>query len=137
MKTKAALLLMLLTSLAYGATQYTRIVNAQVLGKSLMGTTTEANAITRSLAGRFDYDFGAVTITCEDSVAITTTGALVGDACEVGIPAFDTSDGGNGLNSHFDCYVSAADAVKVRHCGIGTETDPPDAGYSFRTFSVQ
>ena len=137
MKKTTTLLFVLAASLAFGATQFTRILNALVLGETLIGTTDEANAITRSLAGSFDFNFGEETIECEDTPAITMTGALVGDACEVGIPAFDVSDGGNGLNSHFDCYVSAAGAVKIRHCAIGTATDPPDAGYTFRLFSVQ
>lgn len=137
MKTKALLIIMACASLAFGATAWTYRHNVKVAGSTMLGTQVETNFITRSLAGSADFDFAVETIECEDTPAITMTGALVGDACHVGVPAFDTSDGGNGLNHIFDCYVSAAGAVKIRACAIGTADDPPDAGYTFRLFSVQ
>lgn len=137
MKTRAPVLVLLCASLAFGATAWTYRHNIMVQGSTMLGTQVETNIITRSHAGSFDFDFAVETIECEDTPAITMTGALVGDSCHVGVPAFDTSDAGNGLNHLFDCYVSAAGAVKIRACAIGTADDPPDAGYTFRTFSVQ
>jgi len=137
MKTKTLLLFAFTATLAFGATAWTYRHNVKVAGSTILGTQVETNFITRSVAGSFDFDFAVETIECEDTPAITMTGAVVGDACHVGIPVLDTSDGGNGLNRVYDCYVSATDAVKIRSCAIGTADDPPDAGYTFRLFSVQ
>ena len=137
MKTRAPLLVVLFASLAFAATAFTYRHNVWVRGSAMLGTQVETNYITRSLAGSTDFDFAEKTVECEDTPAITMTGALVGDACHVGVPAFVTTDAGNGLNHIFDCYVSAAGAVKIRACAIGTADDPPDAGYTFRLFSVQ
>ena len=111
--------LALFASLAFGATQFTRILNLNVAGKTMLGTTTEtANAITKSLGGSIAFDFASVTITCEDSTGITVTGAVAGDAS-------------------FSCYVSAADTVKVRHCAAGTADNPASATFYVRVFSAQ
>ena len=127
----------LLATLALGATQYTRNLNLQVVGRTLLGTTTESNnLITRSLGGSIAFDFASVTITCEDSTGITVTGAVAGDACHVGAPT-TISGAGTGLHSTFSCYVSAADTVKVRHCAAGTADNPASATYYVRVFSAQ
>jgi hypothetical protein len=90
-----------------------------------------ANRITRSLAGSATIDFVAGTIICTDSAAITVTGARTGDACDVGLPAAPAA------NSSFTCFVSASDAVKVRHCPAGTAIDPASAVYNVRITSNQ
>jgi hypothetical protein len=130
-------IILALASTALAATVYTRILNLNVLGRTLMGTTTEtANAITKSLGGSIAFDFASVTITCEDSTGITVTGAVAGDACFVGPPT-TISGAGTGLHSSFTCYVSAADTVKVRHCAAGTADNPASATYYVRVFSAQ
>lgn len=95
-----------------------------------------ANRITRSLGGSATIDFASVTITCEDSTAITVKGARTGDACFVGPPT-TISGAGTGLHSTFSCYVSASDAVKVRHCAAGTADNPASATFYVRVFSAQ
>jgi hypothetical protein len=126
-----------LGTIAFAATQFTRIFNLQVQGKSLFGTTTEtSNVVTRVLGGSIAFDFASVTITCEDSTGITVTGALAGDACFVGPPT-TISGAGTGLHSSFTCYVSAADTVKVRHCAAGTADNPASATYYVRVISAQ
>ena len=100
---------------------------------SIMTTDAKINAnrITRSLGGSATIDFVSGTIVCTDSAAITVTGARAGDACFVGPPASPAA------NSTFSCYVSASDAVKVRHCPAGTAVDPASATYYVRVFSAQ
>ena len=98
-------------------------------------SATTANKITRTLGGSISFNFGSKSITCEDSTAITVTGAQVSDPCFVGPP--DTLDAGGGGNSSFTCYVSAADAVKVRHCASGTADDPNTATFNVRVISAQ
>lgn len=137
MKKLALLVVLALGAVALAATQYTRILNLNVTGKTLLGTTTEtANVITKSLGGSATIDFASVTITCEDSAGITVTGAVAGDACFVGAPT-TISGAGTGLHSSFTCYVSAADTVKVRHCAAGTADNPASATYYVRVFSAQ
>ena len=96
---------------------------------------TSANQITRTLGGSISFNFASKSITCEDSDAITVTGARVSDPCFVGPP--DTLDAGGGGNSSFTCYVSAADAVKVRHCAAGTADNPNTATFNVRVISAQ
>lgn len=93
--------------------------------------STAGNKVTRSLAGSAVIDFGSVSITCTDSSAITITGAQTGDPCFVGAPTTAAA------NSTFTCFVSAADAVKVRHCPAGTAIDPASATYRVRVISSQ
>lgn len=132
MKKLAILVVLALGLVAFGATQYTRILNLNVTGKTLLGTTTETgNAITKSLGGSATIDFASVTTTCVDSNAITVTGAVAGDVCLVGPPASATA------NLSFTCYVSAADSVKVRACAAGTAADAASATYYVRVFSAQ
>lgn len=99
-------------------------------------TKVNANRITRSLGGSITFDFASTTITCEDSTAITVTGARTGDACFVGPPT-TISGAGTGLHSTFSCYVSASNAVKVRHCAAGTADNPASATFNVRVFSAQ
>lgn len=103
--------------------------------------STTANKVTKMLGGSIDYDFATSTTTCLESPAVTVTGAAVGDPCFVGFPLIvaggGTADGGNGLQATFQCRVSAANTVLVRHCAVGTADDPPDAGYNVRVISNQ
>lgn len=93
---------------------------------------SSTNVITKTWAANGDFDFASVSTTCEDSSGITATGASVGDTCFVGVDAT-----GYSANGVFTCYVSAANTVKVRHCGVGTADNPADAGYRVRGFSNQ
>lgn len=90
--------------------------------------------VTRMLAGSATIDFASATITCRDSSAITVIGAQVNDPCFVGMPTTLTA-GGTGLHESFTCYVSAANAVKVRACAAGTADDPPSVVYEVRVIS--
>ena len=115
----------------------TRILNLYVLNKLLIGDSTESNAITRTVVADVDFDFASSTIVCTDSWAVTASGARLGDSCVVGV---GPRDGGTQIvtdNSTFLGFVSAADAVKVRHCPAGTAANPVDAGYVVRCFSAQ
>lgn len=82
------------------------------------------NKITRRLGATETFDFANSTIVCEDSTGVTVTGAAVGDACDVGIPAAP----GNGS---FTCYVSAANTVKGHFCPSGTATNPASGSYRY------
>lgn len=109
-----------------------------VAPRSLIGTDARINAhrITRALGGEITFDFASTTITCEDSTAIAIVGARTGDACFVGPPT-TISGAGTGLHSTFSCYVSATDAVKVRHCAAGTADNPASALFKVRVISAQ
>lgn len=136
MKRLSLVAVFLLGITALAATQFTRLLNLQVAGKSLLGSATESNAITHSYSASAVIDFASATITCEDSTGITVTGAVAGDACFVGAPT-TISGAGTGLHSTFSCYVSAADTVKVRHCAAGTADNPASATYFVRVISAQ
>lgn len=96
--------------------------------------------ITTSYTGARSWDFAAIgagAINCEDSTAITVTGAALGDACLVS--TMFGMDGGatQSIEASFSCYVSAANAAKVRACAFRADAgtlDLPDAGYFVRTF---
>ena len=61
MKRIVVVVVVVMAGLALAATQFTRMLHLQVLGKTLLGTTTETNAITRSLYGSAAIDFAAGT----------------------------------------------------------------------------
>ena len=84
-----------------------------------------------SYAASYTIDFAGVTDVCEDSAAQTLTGAAVNDVCVVGAPA-----SGPHANSWFTCYVSAADAIKIRHCGHGATGNIASGTYNARTFGL-
>lgn len=142
MKKLLASIAVLAATLAVAATQLdldvSRYLHAFTTGlvispKSLLSDTQIAsNRITRSLSGSATIDFAAGTIVCEDSAAITVTGARANDVCLVGL----TTTAG-AANSSFTCYVSASDAVKVRHCPAGTASNPASQAYYVRIFSNQ
>jgi hypothetical protein len=72
-------------------------------------TSSTTNKITRSLGNSATINFSSSYLTPADSSAITVTGAQAGDPCQVGVP---TAAGA--LKANYACYVSAADAVKVK-----------------------
>lgn len=76
---------------------------------SVDSTGTTANRVSRLLSASATIDFTATTVGRTESSAITVTGARVGDSCTVG----DDATAG-ALKADFSCYVSAANAVKVR-----------------------
>lgn len=132
MKRASLFVLLAVAAVAVGATQFTRILNLNVQGKTLMGNVAETHAINKALVADVDYDFPSATIVCNDSPAVTMTGAVVGAPCFVGI---GPRDGGTQVltaNSNFSCFVDAVDTVKVRHCAAGTAANPADAGYVAR-----
>lgn len=71
------------------------------------------------------FDFGSTTTTCNETGALTATGARAGDSCFVGPPT-----SGGSTNAAYTCYVSATDQVKVRHCAVGTADDPASATFN-------
>lgn len=104
------LLVLVLAGIASAATQFTRILNLQVAGKTLLGTTTETgNAITKALGTSATIDFASTSVGSVLSSAITVTGAAAGDTCVVGVPAAAAA-----LSAEFTCYVTAANEVKVK-----------------------
>jgi hypothetical protein len=67
---------------------------------------------------------------CSDSAAITVTGVVAGDACVVGVPST-----GAGTAISATCYVSAANAVKIRWCDSSASANTGTSGtYTVRTF---
>lgn len=118
------------------ASRLSHHIRGILLGPASAGLTDAritANRITNSLAGSATIDFAiqAEPGGCAESSAITVAGAALGDACFVGAPVLANADAGV-LNGSFTCFVSAADAVKVRFCGID---NPASATYEVRTFS--
>lgn len=105
------------------------------LGGIAIGNDTAVNRLDNTVTADVDYDFPNTTIVCNDSWAVTATGARIGDTCSVSI---GPRDGGTQIvtdNSLFLPYVSASNTVKLRHCPVGTAADPVDAGYVVRCFS--
>lgn len=118
----------------------TALTAGLLIGPESMHTTNakiNADRITRSLGATATVDFAAGTIVCDLSSAITVLGARTGDPCHVGIPTTLGYDGGAGYNATFTCFVSANDAVKIKHCPTGTADDPPSASYQVRVISSQ
>lgn len=103
---------------------------------------TAANKVTWVGGQSATIDFGALAaigtalgIPCADSSAMTVTGATLGDPCFVGSATAPVAD----LN--LMCFVSAADAVKVRACNVGKTDagtiDPASMVYYTRVISGQ
>lgn len=66
---------------------------------------------------------------CQDSSAVTVTGAKVNSECSVGLPAAPPDD------SMFMCWVSAANQVKVRGCSFGLINITPPTTVSVRVLN--
>lgn len=121
-------------TVAYADPLVIQAVRAWFKAGIFVGTTAPAvagNKVTKMLGNSATIDFVSGTIVCTDSAAITVTGAVAGDPCFVGAPTTAAA------NSTFTCYVSAADAVKVRHCPAGSAIDPASATYFVRVISSQ
>lgn len=104
--------------------------------KSVNGTDAKINAnrITRSLATSATINIAALAAAgCNESAATTLYGAQLGDSCGVGAPVLLAGDAGV-LQGSLSCFVSAADAVKLRFCSAMGE-DPPSASFEFRVVS--
>lgn len=122
----------LIASVALAATVR---LDAQVFRGGFWSGSVASRASGNRVTGMYEssatIDFASATTTCADSTAITVTGAAVGDPCAVGYDGATV----NAANSSFSCYVSAADAVKVRHCAAGTASDPTSATFRVRVIS--
>ena len=142
MKTARLLLATLFVMVAIGFTQVAKAtpmdlyrVQHIMLAGFFVGPTAAAvatNKVTTMLGASATIDFTTATTTCTESSAITVTGAVVGDVCAVGTPA-----AGGSANATYTCYVSATNAVKVRHCAAGTADDPASGTFYVRTISAQ
>jgi hypothetical protein len=74
-------------------------------------------------------DFPSITTVTDEDLTITVTGAAVGDACHLGLPAAPTG------NLAWNCFVSATDTVTVRvHNYTDGAIDPASATYRVVTF---
>jgi len=74
-------------------------------------------------------DFPSITTLIDADLTIAVTGAAVGDACHLGLPAAPTG------NIAFNCFVSATDTVTVRaHNYTAGSLDPASATYRVVTF---
>lgn len=126
-----------MAAVAFSATQFTNILNLKVSGLTLLGTTTESNAIKNTVVVDADYNFASATTTCSDSWAFTATGVKAGNPCFIGM---GPRDGGVqsvvAINSTFWAFSDADNTVKVRHCPAGTAIDPPDSGFVVRCFNA-
>jgi len=74
-------------------------------------------------------DFPSITTLIDADLTIAVTGAAVGDACHLGLPAAPEG------NIAFNCFVSATDTVTVRaHNYTAGSLDPASATYRVVTF---
>lgn len=124
---------MLLAGVAAAGNASITYIASVLRGGAFFGSTaakTSGNKVSGAYEGTLDFDFASTTIQCEDSTAITVTGAQVGDPCFVGIDSATV----NAAHSSFTCY-SLANQAKIRHCPAGTATNPTDAGFRVRVIS--
>ncbi len=106
---KRALLLLALLASAVALAGYEvpiSVVQRFRAGLKIGGT---GSLISDSYSASATVDFASTTVGVVESSAITVTGAEVGDDCIVGVP---TAAGA--LKARYECYVSAADAVKIK-----------------------
>lgn len=120
------------TSTSRGEFDGTHAFTGTLSAASVAIPNSGGTPITKSYGASATIDFGSTTTTCNDSTAITVTGAVAGDACFVGPPTT-----GGSTNASYTCYVSATNNVKVRHCAAGTADDPASATFYVRVFSQQ
>lgn len=100
-------------------------------------TSASTDPITASPAGLIDFAFPADG-GCQLSPAAlgSCTRCRVGDACTVGLSAHATSIVGTSADP--TCYVDSNLNVRVSKCpGSSTTASIVDAGYRWRTFSVE
>lgn len=124
----------LVATVAYAAPSVINQVRNDFFGGVVIGNkTASGNIIKRSLGASATYDAASITATCTESSAITVTGAKTGDPCMVGVAATPGA-----LNVSWTCYVSAADAVKVKVCNpTAGAIDPASQTVYVRVFSSQ
>lgn len=119
---------------AYAAA-YDRTERGKVQFKDGIGigsTLAAGDRITKALATTSVYDPASVTATCTESAAITVTGAAVGDVCLVGPPVAAGT-----MNVSLTCYVSAANAAKIKVCNpTAGAIDVLTGTWSVRVFSA-
>lgn len=138
-----------LASLANGADDTTLVSNGtnilstaladsdaagQALRYDTTGNTFSAGQVVPGavLAGSATIDFTDVVATCETSgTTVTVTGAADGDVCNVGFVAAVA-----GARQTYDCWVSSANTVSVRHCEGVTEAIDP-ASSTFKVIVMQ
>jgi len=132
---RAIAAVLLVGSVAYAADaviQWSPQVFQGGFWSGLTASKTAGNKVTGMYAASATIDFAdaGTGIVCEDSSAITVTGAQAGDPCVVGIDSATV----NAANSSFSCYALANQA-KVRHCPAGTAVDPASATFRVRVIS--
>lgn len=71
-------------------------------------TSDTKNRVTKVFGATATVDFTSAYDGVAYSSAITVTGAVVGDRCQVGMPAAAAA-----LKANFECHVTAADEVKI------------------------
>lgn len=97
--------------------------NALVATTSLK-ITSSGTACTKLLSATAALDFGSINAAASADLTITVTGAAVGDAVHLGLPAAPTA------GIVFNAFVSAADTVTVRATNItAAPVDPVSATY--------
>lgn len=125
----------LAAALSWGAIQWTRILNLKVAGKTLLGTTTETNAVSKVLftsqVAMFYTDGGLGCTLPTDAGVATATGAAVGDHCHVTMPALSHP------GSKVDCSVLVADTAQLRHCALQANVDAGQLTYNIVITSNQ
>jgi hypothetical protein len=89
--------------------------------------STTRYILTRSLGATAVLDFGNTLASTSSDLTVSVTGAAVGDAVSIGIPAAPNA------NSSFTAWVSASDVVTVRFNNYSTLPIDPSSG----TFKVR
>jgi hypothetical protein len=125
----------LFASLAWGAIQWTRVINLKVAGKTLLGTNTETNAVSKIVFGtqvaQFYTDGGLGCTLPQDAGVTSVIGAAVGDNCIVTRPALSHP------GSAVDCSVLVADTAQLRHCAQQANVDAGPLTYRVMVISNQ
>jgi hypothetical protein len=87
-------------------------------------TVASGTALTKLLSATATLDFGSIASLASADLTITVTGAAVGDAVHLGLPAAPTA------GIVFNSFVSAANTVTVRATNItAAPVDPASATY--------
>ena len=125
-------------TLAFGAIQYTRILNLKVINKTQLGSDDEKDVIDNSAFGTVDWAF-PLDGGCVETDPVAVTGAIKGDPCFIGI---GPADGGTAIQTApgfgvLSCIVTGTGTAVVRLCHAAPMGAIIDAGYQIRTFGVQ
>lgn len=131
--TLLTLLGVLLISLtAYAANRFNTA--ALFLGGAKFGPAASVAtypSVTRVISATATIDFANATITCE-GVSVGAPGVRGGDFCTVATPA-----SGGAANSVFTCFASDAGEVTIKHCPVGTASNPASADFTALVVSTQ